>query len=591
MFLALLLSMIKAADVACAIAITDDGAPVRAFCASNTSVCTATTAALTVVRAPCASTSFTYYQDAIYWSAGRDTEGHRVAPPRQPRVILSAGTHLVSRPLPCWYPLGNSTGLHIPSGVHLTGSRDAAGARLSVIAPAPSCDFLQQLVLISDERVGTANMTDDARLTPARDASLSHLALLGVQPDLSTADAVGSWGGTPWLDSALSCDSSQQAGSRVVHGVTVSAAAAITIDGVLVRGVQNTGIQLGLFSQFLPDTAADVHNPGCANESWCLGKRLLVLDATVRASGVCAALQGVTVIGRNVTVVNNSIAVTTQTWTSAASLFGITMGVSAGFVGSAEVVVANNTIHGGDYAVGCDGSFPLYTPVQLFDTHWGDILRCYPSWRAKYPGGPVNHSAVPAPELILRGNDFVLAQQVLLDLASAHHAASSDPRQNDVGFISSLQLLHNTVRGSVCGVSIYRTRDSLVADNSLEAAAGQPLAMFGVSVSASHNNVVSGNRLAGWRVALQALGAPLDDPRGCGSCQSRWGSSQNTFLGNTAHNSSAGVILGYGGDAGRDNQVASNIMAADVELPCDYSHAFSTNALDNAPESCNTIML
>lgn len=557
----------------CAVVLQNSGTALRAFCAPQGNAaakqCSLTTRSGDLTAA-CSESSLDYYQRAIYWAAGRDSDGHRkdhgldTAPQV---VVLSGGVHLLTQWLPCWYPLGNFTGLHIPSGVHLFGS---FGTEQSIIMPAPNSSTAEQLVLMSDERIGGPNMSIDQQLAPVKDASLRDVTLVG-------APGVRS--------SPLLCDQPQQIGAKALHGVTVSSGSAVQIVNVTVSGVSNTGLNLGIFSQFLPDNSADKDKPSCSNASWCLGRRLFLRDASIRNNTICAAMQGVTVIGRNVTVAENTIALTTKTWTSSAHLFGITMGVSAGFVGSAEVSVIGNRIRGGDYSIGCDGSYPLYTTPPLFQAHWAQILKLYPQWSAKYPHGPLDASGK---NLIFEGNDFILAQQVLLDLASSAHAHSADPEQNDLGFISSLRIRDNQLLNSVSGVSIYRTRDSLVSNNSI-ASLQQPLAMFGVSVSASHSNVISDNVLSGWQMALQAIGAPLDDHRGCGGCQSRWGSSLNAFLANTVRASKAGVVLGVAAsDAGRNNQVVgNNIDSASVSAACDYSGAFDTSAAGNTPPSCN----
>ena len=212
----------------------------------------------------------------------------------------------------------------------------------------------------------------------------------------------------------MACEEASKMDARVLQGISVSSGSRLDIADVSVYAVRNTGLNVGFFSQFLPDNPADGNNTECSNTTWCLGKRLFVTQASIHDNHICAALQGVTIIGRNVSVMNNNITVTTKTWTSPAHMFGITMGVSAGFVGSSEVKVFANRIRGGDYSIGCDGSYPLYTTVQLFRNHWSIILKYYPSWAKKYPHGPVNDGV-----LIFRDNDYVLAQQVLLDMVSA----------------------------------------------------------------------------------------------------------------------------------------------------------------------------
>ena len=81
--------------------------------------------------------------------------------------------------------------------------------------------------------------------------------------------------------------------------------------------------------------------------------------------------------------------------------------------------MTNNSIVGGDYSVGADGSFPLLMSVLLFVNHWPAILGHYPQFRSKYPSG-----CAKGGKLVFRDDDFVLAGQVLLDMASHHHAES-----------------------------------------------------------------------------------------------------------------------------------------------------------------------
>ena len=81
--------------------------------------------------------------------------------------------------------------------------------------------------------------------------------------------------------------------------------------------------------------------------------------------------------------------------------------------------MTNNSIVGGDYSVGADGSFPLLMSVLLFVNHWPAILDHYPQFRSKYPSGCAKDG-----KLVFRDDDFVLAGQVLLDMASHHHAES-----------------------------------------------------------------------------------------------------------------------------------------------------------------------
>lgn len=163
------------------------------------------------------------------------------------------------------------------------------------------------------------------------------------------------------------------------------------------------------------------------------------------------------------------------------------------------------------YSVGTDGSFPLLESVPLFVNHWADILAHYPAWKAKYPDGP---AAGEPPLLIFTGNDYILAGQVLLDMASHFHAKSDSAAVYDEGFISQLTIEDNVMAGAVCAVSLYRTRNSTIGRNTIVANSStsgeRELAMYGVELGMSHNISVHGNALDGeWRAGIIAQGAPL----------------------------------------------------------------------------------
>ena len=122
-----------------------------------------------------------YLQQALYFAAGRDASGHRSAGGHNastggsPVVLLSAGRHLLSVALPSWYPFGAWSGVHVPSGVTLAGSSSGSTLALSdcvrlgpggagcIDAATP----LDNLILISDYRVGAPNMSTDEFLRPA----------------------------------------------------------------------------------------------------------------------------------------------------------------------------------------------------------------------------------------------------------------------------------------------------------------------------------------------------------------------------------------------------------------------------------------
>jgi parallel beta-helix repeat protein len=220
--------------------------------------------------------------------------------------------------------------------------------------------------------------------------------------------------------------------------------------------------------------------------------------------------------------------------------------------------------------------------VPLFVNHWQRILEHYPAWRVKYPDGPAKDKT-----LIFQGNDFVLASQVLLDLASHFHALSSQESVYDAGFNSDLVISNNTLRGAVCGVSLYRTWSSRISNNTISASV-DALAMYGVELGMSHNVSIDGNRVSGsWHAGLIAQGAAIDDPRGCGPCQAHLGASFNTLSHNDVIGAANGIVLGFGMNAGSGNVVHGNTVS-NCQSPCNYSNAGGgTQAAGNSPRECN----
>eukprot|EP01052_Picozoa_sp_SAG31_P001033 SAG31_NODE_33_length_32018_cov_69.763088_17_plen_636_part_00 len=567
----------------CALVITADGddrtTPLWAFCADSSSAagstCSASLAAHQqggparhLTRACDSYDPHLYVQQAIYAATNRDRNGHRQPPnssiPAGRRtVLLSAGAHVLDTAQACWYPFGAWTVLHLPSNCSLSGSSGGGGSVLKLDAKcvrlgeksgaacASASSPLDNLILISDYRVGAPTLSTEQFLAPAVNVALVSVA---IEPS-ATANLVNAV--------------AAQGSSVQIASVNISRGAA-------------AAISLGYFSQFIPANPADRTNISCATDGWCRGKVMPLVNATVTGCRVTAGLQGVTVIGTDVAIVGNQINLTEQTWISPASVFGIGMGVSAGFVGSANVAVVGNHIQGGDYSVGADGSFPLLMSAQLFAHHWPAILTYYPAWKAKYPGGPVAANG----KLLLRGNDFVLAGQVLLDMASKYHATATDEPTYDAGFNRNLTVRGNVLSGAVCGVSLYRTRSSSVSGNTIRAASSS-LSMYGVELGASHNNRVENNTLIGqWRVGLLAEGAGVDDPRGCGPCQAHLGAARNVFSRNTALRSLKGIVLGLNTDCGQNNSVIDNNVTS-----CEWEKALATVADGNLPTSCNTRQL
>ena len=130
-----------------------------------------------------------YVQRAVYFAASRDADGHRQARPAPLAgtvVLLSAGRHRIRVAQPSWYPFGAWTGLHIPSGVLLRGSNsssivldEACVKRAGTAACIDGTTPLDNIILISDYRVGAANMSIDELFRPAIGAGVESLAVSG----------------------------------------------------------------------------------------------------------------------------------------------------------------------------------------------------------------------------------------------------------------------------------------------------------------------------------------------------------------------------------------------------------------------------
>ena len=56
---------------------------------------------------------------------------------------------------------------------------------------------------------------------------------------------------------------------------------------------------------------------------------------------------------------------------------------------------------------------------------------------------------------------------MLLDAASSFHAASANTSYCDEGYNFGLNVVNNTLKGAVAGVSLYRTMLSTVVDNTI----------------------------------------------------------------------------------------------------------------------------
>eukprot|EP00041_Stephanoeca_diplocostata_P034238 m.1153083 g.1153083 ORF g.1153083 m.1153083 type:complete len:674 (-) comp24486_c0_seq18:2949-4970(-) len=582
-----------------------------------------------------------YIQTALYWATGRDPEGFVVADARAQRVVLSNHVHTLNYVMSTWYPYGNSTLLHVPSNVSLEGSSTLHGsANQTALTPNQTC--LQRWpralerntttytklraatclsgsvlngILVSEYRVGRANMSTSEFLSGAENVVLHGFSLTG-RLQSSTSSSYG-------IVNTVS-----------VVGTNVSISSLHVADG-------QVGIQTGYFLQFIPQNPSDSSNISCETTGWCLAKRMELSASTVHDCNVSGYLQGITVIGSDVVVRDNVIKVLHKEWINANQAFGVTMGVSAGFVGSRNVLVTGNSIRGADYSVGSDGSYPLYMSPELFRNHWNTIVQHFPQFRTKYPKGPVscsvasvhsrqpdgsmvtNHSDIPAVarvgavrykctsrpmlvaaagsvhdmtdgqcKLVLNGVDFIYASQVLLDMASHDHALSNNPKVYDVGFNENLTILNNILFGSSCGVSLYRATVSNVNNNTISASP-TGLAMYGVELGMSHNCSVHGNTIANWTVGTLAEGAAVNDPRGCAACQAHLGASFNTFAANNIRGlharSEVGVAVGYHINAGVANAILEcTVVVRPGAESCTWAKGIDTVARANVPAGCNT---
>ena len=177
--------VVTSIGVPCAIVLRNNQTAARSFCAPSTRVAVTCTISIQGVNNSIVDVSSTcaendrspnYYQQAIYWAAGCNSNGHRVSYSRYRDVVLTGGVHKLADPLPCWYPLGNFTGIHVPGGIHLLGS---TGPLATIIMPGANAIWIEQLILVSEERVGAPNMTTEQQLAPFNEASIRHLSLRG----------------------------------------------------------------------------------------------------------------------------------------------------------------------------------------------------------------------------------------------------------------------------------------------------------------------------------------------------------------------------------------------------------------------------
>ena len=385
-FLFLHAAAATAAGAACALVATT---PLQVFCAPGAAACAPACRSPSPwpARAACTQQRADWLQAAVLAAAAAGRGGGGAPTP----VAVGAGAVWLA-PQPVWAPLGPTTGLHVPSGVQLESAcADGRETVLRAAVPAGGAT-LSSLVLVSEVTTGFNASLD---LPPAHTVRVHNLALDGT--------CGGGGGGS-------SCIGAGVAAGLVSHDVQ--------LDGLWINNTVGNAIDLGTYSSWTPARPADRLRRACNTTGFCAAKVLGFDAPAARPNRVAgntirrARFGGITVIGSNVWVVDNDIEVIEQTWTGPAQSFGITMGVSAGFVGSANVTVAGNRITGADYGVGSDGSFPLYTTVAMFQYYWPVIYaRETPAFRARYPHGlPLDaHGNLAFADT----DDYVTAHQVV----------------------------------------------------------------------------------------------------------------------------------------------------------------------------------
>jgi hypothetical protein len=276
----------------CALALSRTSTtPVRAFCSSKQSTCKGFYtpdqggATVAVSRACDVVDRDMYLQRAVYFAASRDARGHRQGQPADNGmvVLLSRGRHVIRVAQTSWYPFGAWSALHIPSGVHVSGStsgrapEDTKDSSSSTIVLDEACvkradtaacidatTPLDNIILISDYRIGAANMSVDEFLSPAIAAGVERLAVVG-------------------------------SGGLAVNGVALQGID-LTVTSATVTNV-TAGISGGYFTQFIAANASEAADPACNLDGWCEARRLRLQQSVITGCTVRSKLQGVTIIG------------------------------------------------------------------------------------------------------------------------------------------------------------------------------------------------------------------------------------------------------------------------------------------------------
>lgn len=510
----------------------------------------------------CTDTSKIWYQDAIYFAAGRDSAGNPTnGAATYLHVILSPGLIRTEYPLRSWFPFEDHVGIHVVSGVHLRGSKNQSlptvlkpGFNMRDSAdPNTSVPRLFAMVLASDVRIGPGK-ADILWMPPLTSGSIKYLNIDGQKDNVDACQGVNP-------DQIFVRSGIQGAYARGSYA----------IENNRIEHVNGNAIDLGALAATVPEFDVDRSNRGCREWDWCPSKRLMFEGssphtAVVRNNYLCdAKFGGITIIGKNVLIENNEIRVSKKVWTSNNITFGLTMGVSAGFIGSSNVLVRNNLIRGGDYGVGSDGSPNIYETCELFQFHWQRIYDRSDNYikdrfdRNRFPGNcSQNH-------LGFDGDAYVKARQILLDLAVTQFASSNEQQFYDKGFITNMIVHDNDIKNSVVGVSLYRVKDSHVFRNKIHTRTNI-FRKYGVLVASSYSNWIYGNGVDDYEVGIEVSGEPTLE--GQPWKNSKFGSSFNGIglkkegnsypeIGNTLRNNQIGIQIRY---AGFDNSVRSNII-------------------------------
>lgn len=180
--------------------------------------------------------------------------------------------------------------------------------------------------------------------------------------------------------------------------------------------------------------------------------------------------------------------------------------------------------------------------------------------------------------------DFVEAQQILLNQCVRSRTESSDPSEYDAGFGVNISILGNTITDSSTAVSFYRQRSSAIVQNWLHSTSANKLGMYGVLLDNSHHSKVQDNYIGGWQDGVVVRGRPMS--------LSRLGGSLNQVgsPGNHVDRCHVGIQFAT---AGFDNSVRENVIKGYLAEACDFSGGKRFNCTanlttDNIPWQCNT---